>query len=415
MTRMPEQNFGVLSSPYHILRLDEIPQRISFYQLLTKVESLSRHIIGIARTADYVAKRLGRTIYFYCTSLIDARFLEQCYIDYVGDGRDGQACTIVDSVVGRAALMNSTYVSRYDNVPVTVLIKGFERQPDAIGATDYLKRIVSHFENPATVTAFRLNYDVRRATTRNDAFVTFLSQSEAREFGGEKEPINHLVFGRQVSAILSDNVPMMVRVPDSGILVNGLCAWTNKAERLNQLVIRHGAPFVHPRKEEPDTNTGDRPLEVTQLELQAAPTKKLSGPSLASVIVRPPSSKASDPARGSVNSKKANSSSKAHNKTRRKDLDKLSTKAVYNKKRATNKRNEQLVYDSSEDEIVILSKPKRLVIDLNRQTGDSVPSTSASGFQHPRIPATRNDSDDDGHLIINEEVELSDGEDSSRR
>lgn len=405
MARMTEKDIRESTSPYYILRLDEIPTEVSFYQLLEKVATLSRHVIGIARTANYRVHRLGRTIYLYCTSIIDARFLEQCYIDYVNDGRDGQACTLVDSIVGRASLMNASYTQRPDKIPHTVFVKGLERQPDSRGATYYLMEVAAHFETRGALTAIRLNYDVRRASTRNDAFVTYLHLHEAEDMGGKSDPIIHLMFNREISAVISDNVPMLVRIPDSGILVNGHCVWTNTAERVNQLIISHDVNS----RQIPE----DRSLEPVH-EQQEAQVEDIPGPSVRSIIVRPPTSKVTAPASRPVISKKmvASALAKVSNKSRSKKRDESSKKHKQKEKSATDKEDIELVYNSSEDEIVMRKKSKRRVVYLSNQIQVI---TSPDNQVTTKQVSNENHDDDDERLIINEDVDLHEEEEESSK
>lgn len=415
---MGRKSVASLPSPYYILRVDQIPSSVTLYQLLSRISSYSRHIVGIARTADYHAKRLGRTIFFYCTSIIDARFISQTFIDFVDDGRDAQACVIADSVLGRASVTHLAMENRYHQVPVTVHIKGLERQVE--GSTFYLMKILPRFEVNGTVTALRLNYDVRRRMTRTDGFITFLHEREGRQFGGEYDPIEAEDHGRVISGLLSDNVPMLVQIPDSIIFINGMCEWNQEAERVNQLILQRRTPIEQANSAEHN----DRP-SVTLSQVQQA-----LKPLVASVIVRPQRSadptpststapipstskgqavlidKKSVPASGNDIAKKAaiNGWLKIKNKTRQNKIDKLSTKAVHNKKTATGRKDVELIYDSSEDEVVMIKKTKNVKIN----SSEKVPTT----MQQPaKEPITAPDSEDDSQLIIDEEVVLSEEDD----
>lgn len=407
---MGRKSVASLPSPYYILRVDQIPSSVTLYQLLSRISSYSRHIVGIARTADYYGKRLGRTIFFYCTSIIDARFISQTFIDFVEDGRDAQACVIADSVLGRASLTHLTMENRFHQVPVTVHIKGLERQVE--GSTCYLMQILPRFELNGTVTALRLNYDVRRRMTRTDGFVTFLHEREGRQFGGEYDPIEAEDHGRVISCLLSDNVPMIVQIPDSIIFVNGMCEWNEEAERVNQLILPRRAPIAHANSAEHN----DRPVVSSS---QAQIVRK---PIVASVIVRPQQSadpipstsksqalstaKESVPASGNDITKKAaiNGWLKTKNKTRQNQIDKLSTKAVHNKKKATGHNNVELIYDSSEDEVVMIKKTKNVKINPSQKV--------TTTMQQPaKEPITAPDSEDDSQLIIHEEVVLTEEDD----
>ncbi|XP_070508409.1 uncharacterized protein [Chironomus tepperi] len=371
-------------TPYYILRIDEIPTRISLYQLLLKLSPYSRHIIGIARTADYRAKRLGRTIFVYCTSLIDARFMEQTYIDLVCDGRDAQAPTIVDSVLGRATLLTSHGSDRYASIPVSVHIKGLIKQRGREGATNYLLQIITSFEDTATITGIRLNYDARKASTRSDGFVTYLNQREAREIGGETNPTKHLVFGREVSALLSENVPMLVRIPDSHIFNLGICEWSIDAERMNQLVIKHKSSTKPLRKKSSKLTNRDVINSQNVQDIQESTTSPIivaqeQVPST-SVIAPQPTTSASSAL--NVNSQISATST---------------TKDVTRQKI-------RIVYDSSDDEIRLATPVKRKVINwsakvASKKAPDSTSSSSSSSAE-------------ENSLLINEDILLEEDEET---
>jgi hypothetical protein len=405
----------VFVSPYHILRIDEIPVRISFYQLLSKLASYSRHIIGIARTADYRAKRLGRTIYVYCTSLIDARFMEQSYIDLVGDGRDAQAPTIVDSVIGRASLTNLNDNDRFAQIPVSIHIKGLEKQQDRTGGTYYLMQIVKSYEDSATITGIRLNYDVRKSTTRNDGFVTYLHQSEAREIGGETEPKIHLEFGLEIAAMLSENVPMLVRIPDSLIFHNGACEWTEDAERMNQLIITHHVPIdskgIKTSKQSSENHAStssvqdiqESPTVIANLDAQeqvpstSTTTSTSTSVTKADVIEK-------EPDKSATSARIVISGGRRKKQSSDKDLETLSITAVFNKKDGTTKRRYPIVYDSSDEEIHLVKSVSRRVSNW---------SAKAPRKQIQESSSSSSSSDEEGQLIINEDVQLDDEEEAS--
>ena len=377
-------------TPYHILRIDEIPTRITFYQLLSKLASYSRHIIGIARTADYRAKRLGRTIYVYCTSLIDARFMEQSYIDLVGDGRDAQAPTIVDSVLGRATLMNDNNSERYAQIPVSIHVKGLEKQQDRTGATYYLMQIVTSYEDASTITGIRLNYDVRKSSTRNDGFVTYLHHREAREIGGETVPKTHLEFGRRITAIISENVPMLVRIPDSAIFHHGVCEWSEVAERVNQLIITHHVPVKSVRKKS-DKSSDDKSID-SQLTQNLQETAMKSQDQVQSTSKPVQESNATSAPIDIPDGRRKK-------RTSDNELEKLSITAVYNKKSGTTNKKHPIVYDSSEEEIRLLTPVKRRVVNWSAKAArKKVPDSSSSSSS----------SDEECSLIINEDIQLDD-------
>jgi len=384
---MGRKSVAHLPSPYYILRVDQIPTRITLYELLSRIAPYSRYIIGIARTADYHAKRLGRTIFFYCTSLIDARFISQSYINFVDDGRDAQACTIMNSVLGRASLNHLEMEHRFHQTPVTVHVKGLERQYDASDSTYYLLQILPQYEIGGIITGFRLNFDVRRRMTRTDGFITFLNQLDGRAFGGEFEPIEHPFRGRIISCLLSDNVPMVVGLPDSHILTNGLCEWNVDAERVNQLIIQRSNQAVQDSQR--DSN---HPVN------QSSATLKSKQPTIQSVIVRPPqststnpipsTSRAPIPASGKAASKSINGWLKSKNKTRQRDMKKNAKKTIQNNKRNNKQKDVELIYDSSE--VVMVSKK---VDNLSQR------ATLALREQATVEIITTPDSEDEGRLV----------------
>jgi hypothetical protein len=405
---MARKPIARLPSPYYILRVDQIPTSVTLYELLTKIAPYSHHIIGIARTADYHIKRLGRTIYFYCTSLIDARFISQSYINFVDDGRDAQACTMVNSVLGRASLSLVDRESRFSQTPVTVHVKGLERRFEVDGSTHFLLRILPQYEIGGVITAFRLNYDVRRRMTRDDGFITFLNEHDGRAFGGEFEPMQHTFRGRVISCLLSDNVPMLVGLPDSHILVNGLCHWTADAERVNQLIIRRTNQTVQDsqcaiinRPSNP-TPTVPSPKSPIMKSVIICPTKPVSSDPV------PSTSSAPFPASGKSASRQIppiNGWLKSKNKTQQHGMKKATGTTIQNKKRACKSKKEEIVYDSSEEEVVIKTKVAKDNLS-QRVTRTLREQSTAQIISAP-------DSEDDSRLIIDEQVELPEEEEST--
>ena len=369
MAELPANYFDSLTTPYQVLRVDNIPIDITLRNLADKVEPLSRHIIGLARTADYTAKRLGTTVYYICTSLGDAEFLQEQFIDFVEDGRDAQRLTIVDSVVGRASLPNANYVNQYERVPVTVYLKGFQRIKEREGFTDYLRDFLPHFETSGTVTSFRLGYDVKKKYTRNDGYVTFLNQAGAREVAGEVQPKIHSIYGTEIEAVLSPNVPVIMRIPESHRLEGGKAEWSEEIETFNQLMIHHNAPFVHPREDELDVHSGEIPLQqlvfhVAQNPDKAAePTASTSGAALVPPFIRPLSKPLPIP-------------------TESDDalINRLSTTAVYNDK------------DGG-----AISNKNRIVLNVSNKKKRLESSSSSS---------SSSSDEDENRLVINEDVQL---------
>lgn len=240
MARISEKDLIQFDAPYLILRVDNIPTHISLHRMLSVVERHSRYIIGIGRTADYVSKELGTTVFYMCASRTSARLLENVSIDFVGDGRDEQYLMIVDSVSGRAELPKAQ--NAFEQVPITVHITGLLRYKIEEGFTEYLRDLIPHFESRGNVTCFRLNYDVRRQHTRSDGFVSYLTQRDAREIGSEARPIRHYIQGLIVEASISYNVPVIIRLQHRRLLNRGTCDWSDVVASANQLMVRVDPP-----------------------------------------------------------------------------------------------------------------------------------------------------------------------------
>jgi len=253
-------------NPYTILRIDNITSRMSLSAILRKLAPYAPNIVGISRTADYKSKRLGLTVYIYAVSNIDAVLLEHTFIDYREDGRDPQSMTIVDYKLGRARIMNTSYISRYDCIPVSIVINGLKRHKINDRITNYLADLLSFYESRGAVTSIRFNYDTKHSRSQNNGFVTFLSQQTAKALANDVTYTDHIIQGVKLSAKLSDGVPMLVKNEHYYMMPTGITVWTNEVEEMNMLIFRHHAPMVYPRQNEPDRHTG---------ELQEQPTKLL--------------------------------------------------------------------------------------------------------------------------------------------
>lgn len=263
MSRINYDQFQQLATPFAVLRLDNVPRSVLLSSVVESLIPQSRHIIGAARTADYSSRRLGHTIYFFCTDITDALFLENTYVQFVADGRDDQALTIVDSILGRASLPSGRPVDQFQGMPVNIYISGLERFYHREGTTEYVYQLLKYFERLGTVTFLRLNYDLKRHRSRSDAFISFLNV-DAQNLAGIRDPVHHSIGGRHILASMSPNIPILVRVPDENLLANGNAVWSTEIKQANQLMAVHRAPFVHPRNNAPDVHIPEAPIQVAQ-------------------------------------------------------------------------------------------------------------------------------------------------------
>lgn len=413
MARMSANSFDTLSTPYQVLRIDEIPISITLHQLTRRISPFSRHIIGCARTADYVSKRKGTTIYFICTNVSDAVFLESQHIDFVGDGRDPQSLTIVDSIVARATLVDLNFATAFEGIPVTIYLRGLQRYNYREGTTEYLSSLIAHFELRGAVTSVRLNYDTVRKSSRSDGFVSYLNQRDARDMAGEVEPVHHSIFSQQITAVLSTNVPLIVQLPNAFVLDRGRTDWSNAIADINQLMIRHPAPFVHPRIRGPDEPSGDVPIVNANVPVDppVAPPTASSTDTVSSSVKsrlatqRPIASTAPVPsAEPTVSEQPSTSTQSSEPQTSSKEerLRRLSTEAVWNLKDATTGPF-YYVFESDDEELYVPGTNPNAIVRVPEQE----PPTPVS-----EPVAQVNDSnmewEDEGGLIINEEVHLSD-------
>lgn len=426
MARMPAGNFESLSTPYQVLRVDEIPIQITLHQMVRRLTPFSRHIIGCARTADYVAKRKGQSIYFICTDVSDAIFLEKQHIDFVGDGRDPQTLTIVDSIVARATLVDRNFATAFEGIPVTIYLRGLQRYYDREGTTEYLGSLIAHFELRGAVTSARLNYDTVRKCSRSDGFVSYLNQRDAREMAGEVDPVHHSIFGQSINAVLSTNVPLIVQLPNAFLLDRGRADWSNVIAEINQLMIRHPAPFVHPRISGPDEPSGDIPI----VDPSAPVVAPIPQPSVL------PNASSSHPVKDSIKSRlavkrslistapvpspeleqqpststqpkapKCTSSAPANEPLSPQQdevMRKLSTEAVWNLKDATTGPF-YYVFESDEEEVYApgAEATSKVVVTVPKSPK---PASEAA----EKVNTTETEWEDEGQLIIDEDVHLSD-------
>jgi hypothetical protein len=84
-----------------------------------------------------------------------------------------------------------------------------------------------------SLTAVRLNIDVKKQKTQSIGFATFLRGEDALQFRGERH-----TFGRQeFIAGLSYNVPLLINRRDAAILVEGYTIWNSMTEEHNLLCV----------------------------------------------------------------------------------------------------------------------------------------------------------------------------------
>jgi hypothetical protein len=164
---------------------------------------------------------------------------------------------IVDYQLGRAIIMNTSYITRYDSIPVSIRLTGLKRHKINESMTHYVADLLSHFESKGDVTSIRLNYDAKHKRSQNNGFVTFLSQNTAKELANDVTETELLIYDRAVNARLSNDVPMLVRNDHQYIMPTGITAWTNEVENINALIIRHHNPSLHARRDEPEIETGE--------------------------------------------------------------------------------------------------------------------------------------------------------------
>lgn len=263
---MNRKQFNACEEPYVILRANNIPASVTLQQMLKCLTLVSRRIIGVFRTADYKAKRLGHTVYFWCTTKNEAALLEAAEYYFVGDGRAAQRLYLVDSIAGCATIPNIEFANAYEGIPVSVHVTGLKRMYYTESFTEYLIGMLPHFELQGDVTGFRLNFDRVVGRTKSDGFVTFLNQRSAREFGGERKPTIHLLKGHEIGAQLSWNVPLLLPSYFTYSMQKGKAVYHREVAEENQLVIQHSHPFIHPRGGDDNLNVGDpllMPEEVT--------------------------------------------------------------------------------------------------------------------------------------------------------
>lgn len=225
------------SSPYYLLRLDNVPTSMSLHQLLYKIYPSCRYIIGIYRTADYVNEQLGHTVFFMCNSANDASFLSSIYIRFV-EGRDAQQLVIVDSITAIAKLPQIDIASKYECKAVAIHLTKLWRHKYREPTTDYLASIATYFEARGTMTSFRLNYDVFNECTRSDGFCSYLKQRDGFEVAGEITAKIHAFNNHRIEAVLSHNLPMIVRLQDAHILTKGVAVWNEDLDQYNQTMFR---------------------------------------------------------------------------------------------------------------------------------------------------------------------------------
>jgi hypothetical protein len=394
------------SSPYHVLKVEDIPTHVSFHHLLTRLSQSSRHIIGCARTADYTSKHLGHTVFFICTSLDDARLIDRFQINFEITGNQPKEVTLVDSVIGRASLPDVAYMHRYERKPVGIHLTGLQRQKFREGTTNYLLTILPAFENIGTVTFFRLNYDSVRRASRSDGFIAYLNQRSARYAGGEGFAIKHLINGREISGTLSFNIPLIILKRNEFLLDHGKAILSHQVEAANQLIIKHRLPQHH------ESNLYNFPLQSYRDKERYTP----SSPSIKSTVNKSfypiPSTSSAGVVKCKDNKSTSSSSTVSSGKKR------LQSIVIV----ASNKVRKVSAIDNSDDAVVCKSV-ERKDSGLKPATSFHVPANrrvynlSKLVPVNIDIPSTDSDSDfdDDDHLVISEDVVLESDVDQSKK
>lgn len=364
-----------LETPLILLRLSDIPPTTSLSSLLKVIATASNDIIGIYRTADYTTKRLGSVVYFMCSSPRNAARIERQEFNFVDD-RDAQRLTIADSIVARAVLPKNNYLEQLDRKPVPIHLTALLKHKRHENKTQYLMSLSRYFETKATVTGIQLSYNHENGSTRNDGFVYCLFQREARDIAGEIVPHQHPCGRRSIKALLSFNIPVVIRVNNVHMLTNGQADWCQEIELMNQLMIS-----LDPQRALPDV-----PIVTSSTSSSIADKSK---PKLASVIIKP-----SDP------------NVTANNCLKRKRL---------NRNRPTDTQPKQPKNDVSvaDNESVLDTAMLIPRISESQITPTYVKRTySGIGANMSVVSRFEELHDEEDRLVIDEEVQLSDIDDS---
>ena len=223
---------------YPIVQISPVPVDIKLSQVLVDVSPYIRDVVGVMRVADYKAKRQGETIFIYCMNHASAKMLESIKLEY---NNQFISPLIVPMKVGRASFVDKNFERSFDGVPITIILKGIERQKEV--SIYYLMELAKYFENKGVITGLRMGYNESRNWTTSQGFVTFLRQADARASSGEGGYIQHMIQGRKVRATLSENIPMLVSHEDLNKFENGIINWGNEAEAINQLVMTYEFPM----------------------------------------------------------------------------------------------------------------------------------------------------------------------------
>ena len=223
---------------YPIVQISPVPVDIKLSQVLVDVSPYIRDVVGVMRVADYKAKRQGETIFIYCMNHASAKMLESIKLEY---NNQFISPLIVPMKVGRASFVDKNFERSFDGVPITIILKGIERQKEV--SIYYLMELAKYFENKGVITGLRMGYNESRNWTTSQGFVTFLRQADARASSGEGGYIQHMIQGRKVRATLSENIPMLVSHEDLKKFENGIINWGNEAEAINQLVMTYEFPM----------------------------------------------------------------------------------------------------------------------------------------------------------------------------
>jgi hypothetical protein len=192
-----------------------------------------------------------------------------------------------------------------------------------------------------------------------------------------------------MNVTISENVPMLVRIPDSHIFYRGICDWTLEVERMNQLTISLQAR-ENPEEIQQPTVTIHNPEIQEQVPSISSVTSTASLTSEASTTPMSTTSAASAQKDSKVVKKVPNMDGKG-------SKNKVSSNKKSTKVNSTASPVE-MILDSSDEEIhIIKSVPRRIVNWSKKAESKKAPILSSASS-----------SDEDNRLIINEDIQLDD-------
>lgn len=247
---------------YPIVQVSPVPVDVKISQLLLDVSPHIRDVIGVMRVADYKAKRLGETVFLYCMNHSSAKMLEPIKLEY---NNQFISPLIVPMKVGRASFIDKNFERSFDGVPITIILKGIERQKDV--SIYYLVELAKYFEKKGVITGLRMGYNESRNWTTSQGFVTFLRQADARARSGEGGYIQHIIQGRKVRAKRAKLAESNASPKESDSIENDEVSIINfppKAETLKPI----NAPEVRDSPESPfEDIVSDSDEDVLQIDL----------------------------------------------------------------------------------------------------------------------------------------------------